>query len=184
MERAGIERMTRSGNFFFLLECSFKRRSVLRPGPLFKFPLRMKSNVVRAYFAQLHHPTRYGWSICTLDRRATRCFTIFTFFIKNILWSWPRRIRCPDVSRWTKTVEKTMFGAVLEKNIRHAYRRPQTRKIEPSTTVNGCFVPIVFFQTCLNVLKFKFNHVWKNTIGTKHPLTVVESSIFRVWGRR
>ena len=127
------------------------RRSVLRPGPLFQFPLRMKSNVVRAYFAQLHHPTRYGRSLGTLDRRATRRFTFSTFFIKNIPWCCPRRIRCPDVSRWTKTVEKTMFGAVLEKNIRHAYRRPQTRKIELSTPVFHIYSPIVLFQTWLNI---------------------------------
>ena len=30
----------------------FKRSGGLRHGPLFQFPLRMKSNVVRAYFAQ------------------------------------------------------------------------------------------------------------------------------------
>ena len=138
---------------------SLKRRTCWRYGPLFLYSHRMKSNVVRAYFAQLHHPTRYGRSLGTLDRRATHRFTIFTFFIKNILWSWPRRIRCPDVSRWTKTVEKTMFGAVLEKNIRHAYRRPQTRKIELSTNVIHVHSPIVLFQTWLNELKSKFDHV-------------------------
>ena len=140
-------------NFLLSSNLMIKRRPARECGPLFHKTQPNEKYRVRAQFVQLHHPARYGRSLGTLDRLATHRSTISTFFIKNILWSWPRRIRCPDVSRWTKTVEKTMFGAVLEKNIRHAYRRPQTRKIEPSTTVNGCFVPIVFFQTCLNVLK-------------------------------
>jgi hypothetical protein len=44
-----------------------------------------------------------------------------------------------------------MFGAVLEKNIRHAYRRPQTRKIELSTNVIHVHSPIVLFQTWLKL---------------------------------